>query len=533
MSKRSRSSEETFSLFPFLAVLLCTMGTLALVFVLVARNVDEDKDVDDASARQASANDSFDPDLANSSDPRGVIIDAETLANAAGATRARDVARKNDDAYDAALVKANAATIEELQDEANSLEWFLEEIQTIREKTETSFNEERERLANLEAALAQLRDDAELARKKRDALLDASQTDANDLAALEKRVAALDDELNALAAAARALREKNADGKRSYSIVPYQGKRGTFRRPIFIECNADGVFLMPEKVKFDDLDFLLARYPGNPFDSAVRAAAQRELVSNGRTNAKGETIEPYPLVVVRPSGSQYFYAVVAALASWGDVYGYEFVDEEQKIEYPNPDPVLALNAQKQAEFARARLRAQLETALARRNATPYPVFSRDAANTPATVAANAQNDARATSSLQARFGNDARVGAALAPALAPAPNHAANAPNALRNEFAQARPNATGNPTAPNRLGNALAANPAANATGGAIGGNNLGVGLASLGATSTLPAYEGRFSKFLVDARGRPTAQANANLTDVENDASNAQLAQNDARNV
>ena len=52
------------------------------------------------------------------------------------------------------------------------------------------------------------------------------------------------------------------------------------------------------------------------------------------------------------------YAAVRALASWGDVYGYEFVDEDQTIEYPPSDPQTEKIAQEQANFARNRLQTQ-------------------------------------------------------------------------------------------------------------------------------------------------------------------------------
>ena len=56
MSRRSRAeSEEAFSLFPFLAVLLCTMGTLALVFVLIAQKTSSDEQTQAADNAEIGA----------------------------------------------------------------------------------------------------------------------------------------------------------------------------------------------------------------------------------------------------------------------------------------------------------------------------------------------------------------------------------------------------------------------------------------------------------------------------------------------
>ena len=431
MKRRSRATEEEFSLFPFLAVLLCTMGTLALIFVLVAQKTGGA----DATTRNDANPLEFDNSLAlNGSAARGEIVDSQTLTNALGAQTPKAFAEVDSlaeeaeedaeqlAAYERALAKTNAASLEEVQNESESLEWFADELDAIREQTADAFNEERARLANAEAALAELRKKAALARTKYDALVNKNDAQSQDAEKLKTRLDALNAEILTLQTETKQLREKAKDVKRSYAIAPYQGKKGTFRRPIYVECTANGVVLMPENVKFDDMDFLLARYPGNPFDSALRAVAHRYLLQNGEKNAKGETIEPYPLLIVRPGGAEYFYAAVRALASWGDVYGYEFVDEDQPLEYPTRDPQIGQIAQEQANFARNRLQAQLAAAIEeeRTRATIQritSIASGSGANglggEGGSGAVNGGNGGSGgTSSLQARLGTDVRVGAA-------------------------------------------------------------------------------------------------------------------------
>ena len=427
MPRRSRATEEEFSLFPFLAVLLCTMGTLALVFVLVAQKTGgDDANTEDARARE------FDKTVAQTElVTNGEIIDSQDLANALGTRTPKafadvdsldGVGQEENDAreeYERALAKTNAASLEDVQNEAESLEWFADELDAIRKQTEEAFNEERERLANAEAALAQLRQRVEIAKKQYDALCEKNNVESQDANALKEKLDAINLEIQNLQTETNELREKAKNAKRSYAIAPYQGKKGTFRRPIYLECSSNGVALMPENVKFNDFDFMLARYPGNPFDSAIRAVAHRYLLqTNGKTE-NGDAVEPYPLLVVRPGGAEYFYVAVQALASWGDVYGYEFVDEDQTIEYPPSDPQTEKIAQEQANFARNRLQTQLAAAVEEERARERILSITEDAR------ARGEKDERYAqgygqgvgnngeiSSLQARLGADVRVGAA-------------------------------------------------------------------------------------------------------------------------
>ena len=399
------------------------MGTLALVFVLIAQKTTTDKVSDEEAKTQTVV---FDEETALGDDAQyGAIVAADelvaalnggldgrkrqavdSLADSTLNEEARGV--EENDAYEQALVKTGAATIEDVLSEKESVEWFLHELDEIHSHSDETFEEERLRLANAEAGIAKLRDEAEVARQKYEALVQ-ENNESKDAGELKRRIAELDREIEKLQEEAVELRNKNAAAKKSYAIVPYQGKKGTFRRPIYVECKDSGVYIEPEGVRFDERDFLLAHYPGNPFDSALRAASQRYLVTGGQKTVEGKTIEPYPLIVVRPSGARYFYAAIAALASWGELYGYEFVEEDQTLEYPSPDPVLARLAQDQANLARARMQVQLAAALSIRNAQ---IAADGRAQRNARGAATVADAHAPASELQSRFGANVRLGAA-------------------------------------------------------------------------------------------------------------------------
>jgi len=494
MKRRSSAAEETVSLFPFLAVLLCTMGTLALIFAIASQNI-----APDGSAAAPS--------------------NGEQAEN--GAAPVDDLAAE----YAAALAQTDGATLEELEAETESLVWFADELNGVKTRTQEALEKERARLAAAEKSLGDLRSESSVAKKRLETL--AAETIAapgEDALALQAQIDALDAEIERLQEETQKLREKNADAKRSYAILPYQGKKGVFRRPIYVECNENGVFLQPEGVPFLSTDFLLARYPGNPFDAGLRAASRRFVELNGAKTANGETVEPYPLLIIRPGGANRYYSAVAALASWGGDFGYEFVADDQEIAYPEPDPVLAATVREQTEFSRRRLAAQLTALMSARNATTsFAGASRFRASGSGGGASFGGSDASSSdggapaSALQARLGSQVKLGSV--GGLGGAPGSTAS----------------TGFGASVASGGTGFAANasavPNASAIPTGVGGPvdaAFALGSASGSATSfdaasetPLPRYSGDFAQFVrpaPTASASPSAQNAQNVQDVQN---------------
>ena len=52
----------------------------------------------------------------------------------------------------------------------------------------------------------------------------------------------------------------------------------------------------------------------------------------------GDTIPPYPMLIVRPDGVGTYSDARAALNEWDDQFGYELVPAEVELAYPAPDP---------------------------------------------------------------------------------------------------------------------------------------------------------------------------------------------------
>ena len=323
MSRARRAAGLSISLFPFLAVLLCTMGALLVVLVLFSR-----------SAQHGAA-----------------------------ATHAAEQVRAEEDLT---LAKDNLA-------------WRLEQIRGIRDKTAEDLAKARMQLAGIEENIRALTD--ELARLEQTAR--AIESDAKPDAAVATEIAELEARLKSAKESLDEKRKELASKPPAYAVVPYVGAAGTHRRPLYIECCIDGVFLQPEGIRLSPSDFEGPPGPGNPLASALRAA--REHIANAAAAPGDPAIQPYPLLLVRPSGVMAYYAAREAIQSWGSEFGYQLIDEDWTLTFPPRDPTLADVERRAIEESRERLAWLAQTRPARPS---RPVQQYRAATTRGGVVAN-------------------------------------------------------------------------------------------------------------------------------------------------
>ncbi len=305
MSKRPKAGAggAGVQLFPFLAVLLCTMGALILLLMLIAQ--------------QARAT-------------------AEAEAEAARVAARAEAARSKVD---------NA----ELERKRDDLQWRIKQLAAAREKTLADVGTLREQLSHLEEHSARLRKQLDEMSAADKLLASRSTTTDEEKAKLEAELA----DLRAKIADAKLkLEQAKAAGRKAqaFAVVPYDGSNGTRRRPIYIECRGDAVVLQPEGTKFLPVDFAGSLGPSNPLASCVRLVS--ETITRDNRYAEGE--QPYPLLLVRPSGIGAYYKAREAMQSWDSDFGYELIDEDWPLEFPPADPLLAQMLTKTADEARQR-----------------------------------------------------------------------------------------------------------------------------------------------------------------------------------
>jgi len=316
--RRRRAAKNTAvraSLFPFLAVLLCTMGVLIVLLVVIARHS---------------------------------RIAAESVQDEVVPT----------------------VSLEDVAIEREQLALRIEQLQQQRAATESDLDARRLELGHLEDHARRLGREIEKLREAFLALETAAEdTNSQRLAAevesLEQQVAEARADLEALAA---------ESDQRSYAVVPYRGPNQTLRRPIYIECRDDALILQPEGVRLTEQDFRGPMTAANPLAAALRAAREYHMEQDAVARPNAEQSEPYPLLLVRTDGIYSYYVARAALKSWGSQFGYELLENDLELAFPAADPQLA-RVERDAIAEARLLQEQLARAAPRRYSSgERPVF---------------------------------------------------------------------------------------------------------------------------------------------------------------
>jgi hypothetical protein len=295
---KTRHSVEP-SLFPFLAVLICMMGALVVLLVLVVQQ----------ARVHASVGDQENPE------PKPLPkAPTELEADAEHAKWRADVLREQRDEV-LSQVGGKQAALSHLESHIRELEDRSRQIQT-----------ELAALRNKDALQAELLEKREELMQ----LIEQNELRKNDL---------------------QNKRNKNSE-RPAFAILPFDKGNGTSRRPIYLECVEKGIVLQPENVLITNEDFEGSMGPGNPLDAALRTIREywRESDPVAAANA-------YPLLVVRPKGTSSYVLGRTAISSWDDEFGYELVDQDMKLAYPEKNPALADMIRRSIDDARQRQRA--------------------------------------------------------------------------------------------------------------------------------------------------------------------------------
>ncbi|MCA9214403.1 MAG: hypothetical protein KDB27_15130 [Planctomycetales bacterium] len=287
MRRRQLNSGDSVTLFPFLAVLICTMGSLIVLLVVV---------VQQARASADTASSAVDNAIANFEQERTARLQSK-----------------------------------------ETLDWKIKLLEETRERTEADLAKRRIELSHLEDHIRTLTERLSELQFRAKSIVAAKDEATDNEHDLKQKVAELETNLlDAEADYKRALAEYQTKEK-SYSIVAYAGPHGTERQPIFIECLADKIVLQPEGVELNSEDFRDPITDDNPLAMALRA--KREYISKA-TAGESDVADPYPLLVVKPGGSQAYVVAREAMRSWDSAFGYELIPDDVKLSYPTPDPAL-------------------------------------------------------------------------------------------------------------------------------------------------------------------------------------------------
>ena len=150
--------------------------------------------------------------------------------------------------------------------------------------------------------------------------------------------------------------ERQKTAKSKFAFMPFDGRTGTTKRPVLIECTQDYIRFLPEDVRLSpsDLNGFTAGF--NPLLIASRELlhywkAYDRVYENTASPVKeidsfetdlaalnDKEREPYVLLLVRPNGAVAFHIAKGFLAQLKVPHGYELITDDMEIDSSNPDP---------------------------------------------------------------------------------------------------------------------------------------------------------------------------------------------------
>lgn len=338
-----RESEHSVSLFPFLAVLVCAMGALILLLLVMTRRIRQQAELRAERERAAAVATVIDavpkplpapPVLAISPPalpplpPPKVVIRRRTPPQPAPPPIVVDPT------YDQRLATRQAKHEQAEQELRHNWSERIEELTARKARLEGGLHELREEQARQQSQLDQLTRRLASTRTESAGRSGAEADLQKSLQALAEKHASVRAEIDSVAQRLQQAQARRAAQQASqYTIVPFDARTGTTRRPIVIECRGDQLRFVSEGITLTahDLDGFIPHF--NPLSAGVQVLAD----SYSRSD-KGQP--PYVLLVVRPEGTISFYAARMFLQPLNIPFGYELVGSDQQFTWAQTDPRL-------------------------------------------------------------------------------------------------------------------------------------------------------------------------------------------------
>lgn len=314
---RQTATSSPVSLFPFLAVLMCTIGALVLLLIMISARLRASAIAETVARQTVPADEQTTPAIKTDL-PEPTVPAPESPRPEPSITKPPSAELASADQLD--LLRELEAQSQRLQ---ASLDDRAARLQGIEQKSQAL----RQQLDNLR------KQEQELQRQLNQATLSREQADRRsfELKAETEQVRELLRQSDELLAA-----QKQRLAAPRYAIVPFDGQTGTVRQPIVIECRENSIRFVAEDITLRT-DELVDYSPGhNPLLAGVRALSAYWTEQN---RAAGRVAsEPYALLLIRPDGSREFKVARILLETIVGQYGYELVDVDFQYEIPGTTP---------------------------------------------------------------------------------------------------------------------------------------------------------------------------------------------------
>ena len=316
-----KQHHNSISLFPFLAVLVCAMGSLILLLLVMTHKIRQDQNAEIDRWQIAAAVST----PAEKPDRSAEIADLEAQLGALqNSVRDRQTHR---DALRAG-VEEQRQRVQTLEDQLETLQGLLTDTtkKSTPLKVESTVNDT-DRLRATETALLRQLDDSEQALLKKQLQLTREEAESNQAAlVLHERNSAL-----------VSLRAQVNDAQKTLSatsgtatLLEFTNSTGTTRTPIVIDVTEQGFEILPNGIRISLKDMEGFPVRDNPLLSVV-LTAHRHRARNSLVD------EPYVLLLVRPQGCLPFYGAQRVLKEAHIHYGYELLEPEHEVVAGEPD----------------------------------------------------------------------------------------------------------------------------------------------------------------------------------------------------
>ena len=314
-----RQHHNSISLFPFLAVLVCAMGSLILLLLVMTRKMHNDQEKDAAAAVMIAS------DLSSQTDRVAEIADLEAQIRMAQITLS---SLQSQSAAINTSVGERQQQIVTLNDELAGLQEQLRKCgggETI--GVSETLKEARELKAKEAALLRQLKESERLLYEKQQLLTNADDASKEAELVLQEKHS----DLIRLRAQVEDAKTKAATVSGTATLLEFSNSTGTSRTPIVVDVTEKGFEILPNEIRITAAEMEGFPVKDNPFLSAV-------LTAHRFRSGNSVTDEPYVLLLVRPDGSLPFYAAQKILMESGVHFGYELLEPDQTIVAGEVDP---------------------------------------------------------------------------------------------------------------------------------------------------------------------------------------------------
>jgi len=303
--------------FPFLAVLLCAMGSLILLLMVMdrrAKTVTRNKLAMELEARQEAR-------TAESGKLRTVKLAELTALRQAEWEKERDKLHQTLLAQEQELRDKLAGMASEADGTAKKLELKQSDFITLQQKLAREY----QRLLQERHDLTEKKTTALTTEEKKETLVK-GQMQRLTLELLQMEKALLD------------LKELKSRPSDAFSLVPYRGKQGDNRRPVYVECFSEGMVMHPNRTVIGRGGLTVEQFRQEIQRRAV--VLEREKPPDRRAHAPPPTNpNAYVLFLVRPEGVETYYLAQNALRGYAIDYGYELVESTWVFDFGNEEAV--------------------------------------------------------------------------------------------------------------------------------------------------------------------------------------------------